>query len=380
MASELVDALEEVLNRHELQATSKAAPQREKPRPKPPTRQLTAEPPDHRPRRWGRWAAAVVTAGAFAAWWFLWPNGNAPTPAPPPADVPVGTAPHAIAIDRAHRFALVAENGSDAVGVVDLAGRTVVASIPVGNEPEAVALSADDSTAYVPNHGTNTLSVIDVPKRSVVASIPVGSGPVDVALTRDGRRAYVSNAGAGSVSIVDTATRAVIGEIKVAPIWGDTLGGIAVSPDGSRVLVSATRYWFEDRVFEIDTAKGDVAGGIRAGEAPQDIAFSQDGRHAYVANSGSDTVSVVDVANRTETTAIPVSEEPQKLALSADGGTVYVMSPRSDSITVIDLTTNAVTKRLSIDGGPIDLAPTGGSDAYVVKRDSGHLTAHSLAG
>ena len=272
----------------------------------------------------------------------------------------------------------MAENGSDAVGVVDLTRRAVVASIPVGDQPEAVVLSADNSTAYVPNYGTNTLSVIDVAKRSVVASIPVADGPVDVALSRDGRRAYVSNADTGSVSIVDTANRAVIGEVSVVTFWGDTLGGIAVSPDGSRVLVSATRHWFEDRVYEIDTATEDIAGSIRAGEAPQGIAFSRDGRYAYVANSGSATMSVIDMTNRAETTAVRVGNKPQKVVLSADGHMAYVTSPLSNTVTVIDLTTNAVTQNLSVDGGPIDLAPAGDDQVYVVKQNSGDLTTQSL--
>jgi len=408
-AGQLVDAVEDVLNRHDqltawergrplTQPRAAAAqtaggdgngeaptnsklkkPQPETPRPKPQTRQMTARAAAHRRPLWGRWILAIVAAGGLTGW-FLWTAGNGDAPTPPPADIAVGTAPHAIAVDSTGKLALVAETGSDAVGVVDLTRRTVVASIRVGDEPEAVALSADNSTAYVPNRGTNTLSMIDVAKRSVLASIPVGDGPVDVALSRDGRRAYVSNADAGSVSIVDTARRAVVGEVDVAPFWGDTLGGLAVSPDGSRVLVSATRQWFEDRVFEIDTAKEEVASSVRAGEAPQGIVFSHDGRYAYVANSGSNTMSVIDVINRAEITAIPVGREPQKVVLSPDGRLAYVTSPRSDTVTVIDLTTNVVTQTLSVDGGPIDLAPGADGQAYVVKQNSGDLTTYSLNG
>jgi len=47
---------------------------------------------------------------------------------------------------------------------------------------------------------------------------------------------------------------------------------------------------------------------------------------------------------------------------------------------VIDLTTNVVTRTLSVDGGPIDLAPAGNGEAYVVGQDSGDLTTRSLAG
>jgi len=341
---------------------------------------MTHRPGPYRRTRWGRSAVALVTIGAVATW-FLWPDGNGGAPASPPTDVPVGTAPHAIAVDKAGKLALVAESGSDAVGVVDLVRRAVVATIPVGNNPEAVVLSADDSVAYVPNHGTNTLSVIDVAKRFVVASIAVGDGPVDVALSRDGDRAYVSNADTGSVSIVDTARRAVVGEVSVAPIWGDTLGGIAVSPDGTRVLVSATRFWFEDRVFELDATKEQIAGSVRAGEAPQGIAFSQDGRYAYVANSGSSTMSVIDVVNRAETTAVRVGRTPKKVVLSSNGRSAYVTSPQSDTVEVIDLATNVVMQTLSVDGGPIDLAQAGASQAYVVvEQDSGNLAIYNFAG
>jgi YVTN family beta-propeller protein len=330
---------------------------------------------------WVWWAVGLAVVGAFVAY-VGWPRSGGATAAPPPSptEIAVGDTPRRIAVDAAGTFAVVAESGSDAVGIVDLVDRAVVATIPVGDEPTAVALSADGTAAYVPNYCSDTLSVIDVAGRSVVATIPVGDGPVDVALSPDGRRAYVSNADRGSVSIVDTAERVVVGEVNVARIWGDTLGGIAVSPDGSRVLVSATRLFFEDDVFVIDTAEAKLIGdGIRAGEAPQGIAFGRDGRLAYVANSGADTLSVIDVATGTETAAVEVGSSPQNVVVSADGRSAYVTSPRSGSVTVVDLTTNLVTRTLSVQGSPVDLAIAGGN-AHVVHQDSSVLTIHGLTG
>ena len=136
-ASELVDAVEGELNRHDQWVAStrrppsvsprKAAtpqtggggeadasaahiskPQPERSRPTPPpkpqTRRMTTA-TAARPH-WGRWAAAVVAAGAIASW-TLWPHGGGGgTPAPPPADITIGTAPHAIAVDSAGKLAL----------------------------------------------------------------------------------------------------------------------------------------------------------------------------------------------------------------------------------------------------------------------------------
>jgi YVTN family beta-propeller protein len=69
------------------------------------------------------------------------------------------------------------------------------------------------------------------------------------------------------------------------------------------------------------TAAGTVTSTIPVGPVPQGVAVTPDGSTAYVANVGSDTVSVITVASGTVASTIPVGEGPQGVAFTPDGST-----------------------------------------------------------
>jgi YVTN family beta-propeller protein len=53
-------------------------------------------------------------------------------------------------------------------------------------------------------------------------------------------------------------------------------------------------------------------GYVKVGEVPDWLTFTPDGKLVYVANAGSNTVSVIDAAARKELTRIPVGEVPKR--------------------------------------------------------------------
>jgi YVTN family beta-propeller protein len=67
-------------------------------------------------------------------------------------------------------------NGS--VSVINTATNTVVATVPVGNAPHGVAVRPAGTFLYVANFGSNSVSVIDTTTNMVTATIKVGDGPV----------------------------------------------------------------------------------------------------------------------------------------------------------------------------------------------------------
>jgi YVTN family beta-propeller protein len=65
---------------------------------------------------------------------------------------------------------------------------------------------------------------------------------------------------------------------------------------------------------------------------------------AYVANSESDTVSVIDTATNAVTATVPVGAglRPRGIALAPDDRRLYVTNPSTDSVSVVDLHTHAI--------------------------------------
>src|SRR6185436_7183404 len=95
----------------------------------------------------------------------------------------VGSFPTGVAIDSTHNVALVTNQSSDSVTVVDLNTLQAKATIPVGRSPaEGIAVHKAKNIALVANPGSNNVSVIDLETNRVTKEITVGRFPVGVAI------------------------------------------------------------------------------------------------------------------------------------------------------------------------------------------------------
>jgi YVTN family beta-propeller protein len=102
--------------------------------------------------------------------------------------------------------------------------------------------------------------------------------------------------------------------------------------------------------------------------------------YAYVANLGSDTLSVVDTATQSVVTSIPVGDDPDGVAVTPDGTQVYVANFLSDNVSVIDAGTNRVTKTIDVGSGPVGVAVRpDGALAYVTNRGSNTVSVINVA-
>ncbi|WP_319436181.1 beta-propeller fold lactonase family protein [Mycobacterium sp. RTGN5] len=192
---------------------------------------------------------------------------------------------------------------------------TATATVPVGNDPSEVALSPDGSKLYVTNLNDNTVSVIDTATNRVTATIPVGKAPEGVAVSPNGT-VYVTNISDGTVSVLGGGN-AVTKTISVPGCGGCTGGpgpnAVAFSSNGryayvAKVPPNNTRY---GTVSVVDTLTSAVITGITVGPAgtyPQDVAYAytSSGERLYVANVGPTgsygTVSVIGITYNGSTT------------------------------------------------------------------------------
>jgi YVTN family beta-propeller protein len=182
-----------------------------------------------------------------------------------------------------------------------------------------------------------------------------------IAITPDGSRMYVDNADDASVSVFDTATNVPLVEIPVGmnPI------GLAITPDGSRAYVSSQG---ADTVSVIAIATNSVIKTIPvgAGANPIWVTISADGSRAYVSNQSGGTISVIDTASNTVLANFPIGSLPFHSTFSRDGRFLWVSVQGESVVKLVDVNTNTVVS--SIPAGPV---PRGiaftpdGSRAYV---------------
>jgi DNA-binding beta-propeller fold protein YncE len=104
---------------------------------------------------------------------------------------------------------------------------------------------------------------------------------VDDAFTsRDGRFVYVSRPSLADVVAISLRTHKIVWRVHVE---GNRADHMAISPDGSRLLVSAST---ARKVHVIDTRTGQIVGSFESGDQPHENNFSRDGKLIYHASIG----------------------------------------------------------------------------------------------
>ena len=168
--------------------------------------------------------------------------------------------------------------------------------------PGGLAFSPDGTKVYVAYSVLNQLGVIDVASGSVVKQIDVGNAPHSVVVS--GRTAWVSNEGGRRATNDDTTN-----DSDGTAIVADKVHGAAKT----------------GTVSVVDLAAGKELGEVQVGLHPTALALR--GPTLYVANTNSDSVSVVDTRSRQVQSTIaitpypgaPYGSHPNGLAPLADG-------------------------------------------------------------
>jgi YVTN family beta-propeller protein len=224
----------------------------------------------------------------------------------------------------------------------------------------AVSTAQSDASAeyaYVPNEKSNTVSVINTTTNIVISTLPVGNHPDGVAVNLDGTKVYVTNFGndsslGRSVSIIDTATD------EVKNMLVDSGNGI--KPFGVAITSNETLYiasYVTNNVYAINPI-AQYCFPIHVGSKPLGVAITPNEKCVYVANSGSNNVSVIDTATNTVIKTIPVGAQPYGVAVNLSGTKVYVTNQESANVSVIDTVTNTVTASIPVEKYPHGVAVT----------------------
>jgi YVTN family beta-propeller protein len=163
--------------------------------------------------------------------------------------------------------------------------------------------------AYVSNGSSNTVSVLDLVYMRQDRTLQVGTGPTGLAVNPGRNEVYVVNtglaSGIGSVSVIDTDANRVVATIPVHKL-------------------------------------------------PYFIAVDAAGHRAYVANSGSNTVSIIDLDRRREIGVVGTGEQPGLARISPDMRSLVVTNRRGGSVSIFSVAPYALDT--SAQGGASQIA------------------------
>jgi YVTN family beta-propeller protein len=176
-----------------------------------------------------------------------------------------------------------------------------------------------------------------------------------------------------------------VAQPTVAGTFGVATGPRAgtVSPDGALAYVagSGTR-----TVSVVDLATNAVVADIPIEAGPPfNIALTPDGSRAYVtvydaAGRTGDSVVVLDTQTRAVTATIPTESYPYGVAVAPDGRRAYVTNHDANLVSVIDTASNAVINKIGVKPNPHGIAfSRDGARVYVANHDSNLVTVLDTA-
>ncbi|WP_328691666.1 IPT/TIG domain-containing protein [Streptomyces caniferus] len=177
----------------------------------------------------------------------------------------------------------------------------------------------------------------------------------------------------GLADVMDTG-EPLVTEIPVghAPLWA------AITPDGRHVYVTN---FGTSSISVIDTATRTVITTIAVTNGPWEIVITPDGLRAYVACFGTDSVAVIDTATHSVTSTIPGLNKPLGLTVTPDGSRLYAASLGGDRVDVISTATDTLIASVPLSSGPRGVAVTpDGSQVYVTEEGANTVEVIDTAG
>ncbi len=280
------------------------------------------------------------------------------------ARLDVGVGPHEVAVSPDGRIAVVGNYGAREPGhtlsVIDLAAQSVVKTIDLVkyHRPHGIVFLPEGERVVVTIEAERKLLVVNINSGEVELAIDTGAqGSHMVVISSDAKRAYVANIRSGSLTAIDLAK----GErIKIVQT-GRGAEGMDISPDGRKVWVANRA---EDTVSVIDTESLEVVATLKCATFPIRLKFTPDGEHVLVSNARSGDVAVFDVNSREIVKRIEMAKGwqpptdadgnvfsqgpvPIGILIPPDGKHAYVANTNVNRVTVIDFETLTITGRLT---------------------------------
>ena len=230
--------------------------------------------------------------------------------------------------------------------------------------PGGLALSPDGKSAYALLNQNDTLAQIDLTSNQQGTQIRVGNAPHSIVIDSKGTTAYVSNEGGRAATEADFQ------------IWSAGTEIVADSVVGAAITGT---------VSVVDLPSMTVTANISTGLHPTGMAFY--GQYLLVANTYSDTISVIDTATnvvaRTINLALPIGvpgqgpaygAAPNSIAVDAVNGVAYVALYNANAIAVVNLTkgvTNPVLGMIPVAYAPSSIVLNKANNTLIVANDKG---------
>jgi YVTN family beta-propeller protein len=302
------------------------------------------------------------------------------------------------------------------VYVLDAATGAPMANITIGtstnNQNQGWGIALDPNNGYlyadVYTSTSGNVTVISTATDSVVTTIQ-GLGtcngsscaPSGILYDPASDRVFVGHHDAANITLIDPGSNSVVGSItnfnldsSVSPssFAYDPQDGLVYASDyDSTVTVLGAKndsiiFTFGEAVVNQQTSQITYLGGAYNGTSPWGIAYLPSVDYIYVANQGTDNVTVIDCATNTIVGSIAVGSLPEGIAYDKQNGFIYVADAASDTISIIGpatvaaQTTSTTTQSSSSQTSTSSVVSSSTASASQSSSTAGSSTSGSAGG
>ncbi len=272
--------------------------------------------------------------------------------------------PLSIAISPDGSTGYVANSMGNTVSIVNLKTMTVTQSINVPQQPEEIAISPDGRTGFVVCTAVNEVVPYDLTASPPVAETPISGFnlPDGIALDQANGNGYVANFNTqytGSLTSFNVASRTIgpswttsVHSFQVAVVYQPTLPTPVVHPPITAPSTPMHEAFIANSgsssVTPVNLTNSTSLTSYSTGSVPEGIVVTPNDSQVFVANSQSNTVTPYILSTSTTGSPISVGVDPIALAVTPDGSTVYVANYQDHSVTPIDTSTDTALPPITV--------------------------------
>jgi YVTN family beta-propeller protein len=324
---------------------------------------------------------------------------------------PVENNPTKIAINSDAKKLYVAYGTSDKISVIDESTGRLINTLRLGYLPLDIAITPSTGRVYVTEKDSKTVSVIDGDTDKLVNKVNIGHSPKDLLVDPINNQIFVSHddpyatvtsvidgytgdmiknittkeptthlafdqntgrlymalgsTGLYGVSLFiynlqDNATKEIpnftgnrdISTMVINPVTGILYATLdnnsnEIGPNKAIVLN-------EYRASSVLNSSGVILSNITVGVSPSSMAVNSLTYKVYIANSGSNNVSIIDGKTNKGITNVTVGDSPSSIAIDPKTNIVYVANKNSDTISMINGSSNKIMTGIRLKVHPLD--------------------------
>lgn len=268
-----------------------------------------------------------------------------------------------VAFQNATRKAFITNQASDYIAVVNLDNNFLIRLVHVGSggnqlaAPHNVEVDKQGRYFYTTLIREGYIEKFDAHTYEKLGRVHIGSSPGHVVISADGSKGYATNYDLNGlerfVKVFDTQSMTVtdtISDVTMNATHGEKLTHngnylVAISQTGEYIEIIRTS---DNQVDEtVPVANNVPPNGNGTGQyKPIAVSISADDRYAFVTCFQSGEVRVLGLNTRTIIAVIPVGSQPIQSDCSPDGNWCYVANRGSNTVSVINIHSLSVEKTI----------------------------------